>query len=400
MNGYFKVAIIGGGASGLMCACELIKGENRLSGEDIVIIEKNDRVGKKLLVTGNGQCNITNESVKKENYHGDKDFIESFIKNYEKLGLKDRLLDLGIILTSDEDGKVYPLSHQANSVLDNLRAFINYGNVNVLTQCEVKSLVFRNGVFEINGGEIKAEKVVLSCGGKAGKQFGTDGSAYELAKSFNHTVSSLYPSIVQIKTDTANIKGLKGLKEKARVFALINGKPEKTTFGDVLFTDYGVSGDAIFNISDAVVGKENAQLLIEFLPDKSFEETVKLVSIRSKLDFIDRTELLSGILNKRIGQAVLKVASDTSPESVSLAIKNFKLEVKGGLGFDYAQTTKGGIYTKDIISSTFESKLKKGLYITGEALNIDGACGGYNLAFAFTSGILAGIDVKNKFINV
>ncbi|MBR2385464.1 MAG: aminoacetone oxidase family FAD-binding enzyme, partial [Clostridia bacterium] len=233
-------------------------------------------------------------------------------------------------------------------------------------------------------------------GGKTAPQFGTDGTSYTLATDFGHKLSKLYPSIVQLKTETSMIRGLKGVKEVAKVTAFDGQKQLKSAVGDLLFTEYGISGNAVFQISSEIPSVQNSSVKIEFLPNFSLEEVEKLLSDKLYILGNNFDDILVGIVNKKIGQAVINSVKERTCLSIAKALKNFNLKVTGTLGFNNAQVTKGGIFTDLIDSTSFESKLQKGLYIVGEVLNIDGECGGYNLTFAFISGILAGKSIKNK----
>lgn len=394
----FKTAIVGGGAAGLLSAVELLSGEGALKGEDVVILEKNDRVGKKLIATGNGQGNLTNVNMDKQYFYGDKDFISAFIKQEKELDLKSYLEKFGVPLTVSKDGKVYPLSKQASSVLDVVRAYLEYKKCVVTTGFNVVEIKKNNGVFIIksNDGEIISKTVVIATGGSAAKQFGTDGSAYKMIEKLGHTRTKIYPSLVQLKTDTAKIRALKGLKETVNVTAYSDGKKVKSASGEILFTEFGVSGSAIFQVSAGIADKENASLSIEFLPELNEEEISNILYQRKKTPYIKEEDLLSGILNKRVGQAVLKTAKSLSVLDVVQALKNFTLTVTGTLGFNYAQVTRGGIKTDKINPYTMESKIQNGVYIVGETLDVDGDCGGYNLTFAFVSGIIAARAIKKN----
>ena len=398
MEKIYRTAIIGGGAAGLMSAVTLTHGENAFSGDDLIVIEKNDRVGKKLVATGNGQGNLTNANITAENYYGDKAFIENFINQTKSELLREQFDFLGIPLLEQKDGKIYPLSKQANSVLDIIRSYLNYKGVKESTQNKVNSITKKGDLFLVNtlNGVIKAQSVILATGGAAAKQFGTDGSSYALAENFGHKKTQIYPSLVQLKTDLEKIRGLKGLKETARVTAVVDGREVKSAVGDLLFTEFGVSGNAVFSVSAAVTDKKDAKLIVEFLPHLSQEKTQEILENRNNSPFIGEQDLLTGVINKRIGQAVMKTVRDKTPKSVATALKNFTLSVTGNLGFNYAQVTKGGIVSKDIDTKTYQSKIVKDLYIVGEMLDIDGDCGGYNLTFAFISGIVAANSIKSS----
>lgn len=397
MQKKYNTIIVGGGASGLLTAVELLKGKDALKGNEILILERNDRVGKKLIATGNGQGNLMNEKFGAEFYHGDKAFIEQFVANAKQVDLKRYLEEIGIFTCAGKDGKVYPLSKQASSVLDSIRAFLAYKNCTILTGKKVGKIIKKNGEFEISVGveKFSAKNVVLATGGSAGKQFGTDGSSYVLAENFGHKTTELYPSLVQLKTETALIKGLKGIKETARVTAFVEKKPVMSVEGDLLFTDFGVSGSTIFSLSASVIGKKNAYLIVEFLPNLTFGQTEKIIESRLQIPYLTKEDLLCGVLNKKVGQTIIKNAKSLSASDIAYSIKNFKLSVLGSLDFNYAQVTRGGIKT-DKIDGAYQSKLAENLYIVGEMLNVDGDCGGYNLTFAFISGILCAKNIKNK----
>lgn len=401
MNKIFKVAIIGGGAAGLMCATELLSGENALSGKDVVILERCDRVGKKLVVTGNGQGNLSNARISTENYSGNSAFVSRFIEQVKRLHPVKYLENLGIITESDESGRIYPVSRQANSVLDIIRAYLTSKNCTVITGFKAVQLVKKSEftIVSENGERVAAEKVVLATGGKAAKQFGTDGTGYSLATAFCHKLTPLFPSLVQLKTEKEPIRGLKGIKLNAAVTLTDGNKFIKRATGDFLFTDYGVSGNAVFKISDKVAYLKEPTIVADFLPDISANDLKTILNNRIKQGFIPRGDILNGLVHKKLGETVVKMCGgDTA--GVLNAVKSYKIKITGTLGFDYAQTTKGGIDTRDITPETYESKLQNGLYITGEMLDVDGECGGYNLTFAFTGGIAAAKAIKAKKENI
>lgn len=398
MQKTFNTVIVGGGAAGLISAVELVDGKNALPGNEVVILERNDRVGKKLIATGNGQGNLTNVNMGEQYYYGDAQFIKALIENQKAINLEKYLFNLGIPLTTEKGGKQYPLSKQASSVLDTLRAYLKDKGVLEITGKKVTEIKKEKQGFIVCCDKEKyaCKNVIFATGGSAGKQFGTDGSAYAIVEKLGHKKTPVYPSLVQLKTQTDAIKGLKGLKENACVTSFCNGKPLKSSTGDLLFTDYGVSGSTIFNVSASIAGKTDAYLIIEFLPELSFSQTEKILKTRAKKSYVKKEDLLCGVLNKRIGQAVIKSAKSQEIEDIVYAIKNFKLKVTGSLDFSYAQVTRGGIKTDKIDKQTYESKLVDNLYLVGEVLDVDGDCGGYNLTFAFICAICAARAIKQK----
>lgn len=404
MQKTYYVAIIGGGFSGLILADVL---SSAIGAEKVLLIEKNDRVGKKILATGNGRGNITNLSVGEENYHSVNGAnVGEIINKYGNKSIIGYFNGLGVAV-SDEEGKVFPSSFQANSVLDALRQKLDYLKTDIKVG-EGVTLVEKNGKgFKITtqSGEYFAQKVVFACGGKAGKQYGTDGSAYSLLKPFGHTVTKLYPSLVQVKTDVQKIKGLKGIKQRATVTAISNGEKIKSFTGDLLFTDFGVSGNVIFNLTAYFPVEKSVMLSIAFLPDKSWGELSEFIASKFKnMPFVNGEDVLTGIINKQVGKAIVKECQgltydEKGAKKLASLIKDFRLEVKGTLGFDYAQVTKGGIPFNQVSPRDMQSVKVKDLYIVGEMLDVDGDCGGYNLQWAYSSAMTAADGVINDYEN-
>ncbi|MBE5742721.1 MAG: aminoacetone oxidase family FAD-binding enzyme [Clostridiales bacterium] len=404
MSKNYAVAIVGGGFSGLVCAEVL---GSKFGGEKVLVLEKNDRVGKKILATGNGRGNITNLDLSPEKYHSQNGAdISQLLEKYGNKSIIEYFEGLGIGF-STEEGKVFPSSFQANSILDGLRMKIEYLGVDVQTSREVKRIkkTAVGYILETDGRSFFADKVIFACGGKASKQYGTDGSAYALLQELGHSVTDLFPSLVQVKTDVSKIKGLKGLKQQAEIKAVCDGVKTPTFIGDILFTDYGISGNAVFYLSAYISNKNNATLSISFLPDKGKGEIASFIREKFKnLPYVEAEEVLTGIINKQIGKAIIKdcgvVAKNSrSADVIASKVKDFRLEYKGTLGFDNAQVTKGGIPFNEVSENTLESKKAKGLYIVGESLDVDGDCGGYNLQWAYTSARIACDGVLDGYEN-
>lgn len=373
------VIIIGGGASGLACAVQLVKSRKK---PNIMLIEAGDRLGKKLAATGNGQGNISNLDMSRRHYHGGNvDLVEKFACKDPFAG--SRLFDC--LFIADERGRIYPSGRQASALSDNMIAAVKRGGVSFSFGEKITGLKKITGGYEVSGNsKYTARFVVLAAGGKAAKQFKTDGSSYMLATGLGHTLTPLYPSLVQLKTDTKHIKTLKGIRADCRVTAYIDGQTVSSVRGDVIFTDYGVSGSAVFYVSAYVTDKRNASLSLEFLPEISPEVILKNFSFRRKKGCAS-ADLLTGTLHNQIGRAIVARAGDNDKDIVR-TLKNFTLDVTGTLGFDYAQVTRGGINMNEV-SDELESRISPDLFFTGEILDVDGDCGGYNLQWAFTSGM-------------
>ncbi len=398
MNKNYKVAIIGGGSAGIFAAIELTRVNGFKPGE-VVILEKNDRIGKKLLATGNGQGNLTNKNISEDNFYGEKEFVIKATKTVINADLPEYFYSISMPILFDKEGRGYPVSKQASAVLDILRERLFYCGVEVLTEFNVQKIQRVKDGYIISSldSEVFAKYVIAAFGGKAGKNFGTDGTAYSLLAPFNHKVTPLFPSLVQLKTEKEKIKGLSGLKEKAKVFAYDGEKCLGETVGDLLFTDYGVSGNTIFYLSAKLTDKKSPKIKVEFLPDYSMAETEKLLNDKLKNSpFIKREDYLLGLLNKKIGERIIKNSNANTVKEIAYAIKNYYISVTGNTGFNYAQVTKGGIETSGIDEITYESKYAKNLFIVGEALNVDGDCGGYNLSFAISSALSSAREIKKR----
>lgn len=399
----YKAHIIGGGFAGMISAIVLAE---RFGGENVIITERNDRLGKKILSTGNGQCNITNENISVSHYHGKKpEFSINVLQRFSKEFLINFFKNLGLYTVLDGD-KYYPMSKQASSVLDALRLKIADLKITINQGAKAIGTNKANCFITLldNGDKIYSENLIIATGGKSAKHTGSDGNGYELAKSFGHTVTDLYPSLVQLKTEKDAIKGLKGLKQYSSVKAVINGKVVAEKQGDVLFTDYGISGNAVFYVSAYLSGEKNKQVIIDLCPNVLEEDLVNFIQEKIKnCSYLKIEDLFSGIINKKVAQAILKnklnyvleqpITAVNVQQAVN-SVKNFKLNVIGDMGFDNSQVTRGGVSVSEVDLETMQSKLVKGLYFIGEILDIDGDCGGFNLQWAFSSGVAAAENVE------
>lgn len=405
-----KIIVIGGGAAGMMAA--IIAKRN---GSEVILLERNDRVGKKLLATGNGRCNYTNLNVSINNYHGlNFKFAVEALTRVDVNKTIEFFEDLGLTPADEDNGKVYPLSFQASSMLDVLRYELDYQGVELITEafvCEIK----KKKKFLVrlkDGRNFESDKVILATGGMAMPVSGSDGSGYSLAKGFGHTVTDIFPGLVQLKLEGNIFKQVNGVKFIGLAGIYHNNNLIIEDKGDILFTDYGISGPPILQISRKAIelmneGKE-IDLRISIIQIKTCEELCVYLKERFKrMPMKSIEEALIGLVNKKLILPIIKelsidksiksnflMANDI--ESIAKLLTSWSFRIIGNKGWGQAQVTAGGVNTKDINSSTMESKLVDGLYIVGELLDIDGDCGGFNLQWAWSSGYVAGLSASKS----
>ena len=396
-----NVIVIGGGAAGMMAAITAAD-----CGHSVTLLERQARVGRKLMATGNGRCNLTNRHAAPAHYHGgDSDWCAYALAAFDVEATLDWFADHGLVTVTEESGRVYPYSNMAGSVLDVLRYALERPDITLCAGCTVSRIRRRGSGFtvETDQGSFAADKVILCAGGAAGSKVGGVMDGYQLAKQLGHHRTALYPSLVQLKTDPTYPRALKGVKAEAAVTIRRGREVLAENRGEILFTEYGVSGPAIFEISRAAAtGGEGLTVELDFLPDWTDEATMHW--LRQRRDGAADREagtLLAGTLHSRLGQMVCKAAGFTSQSAATLTdrelekigrcLRRFTLEVQGVCGFDQAQVTAGGLRTDEFDPQTMESRLVSGFYACGEVLDIDGDCGGYNLQWAWSSGHLAGL---------
>ncbi len=393
--------IIGGGAAGLSLAVMLKTDRPDLA---VTLLERADRLGKKLATTGNGRCNITNTCLSPERYHGDCEFAAEILGQFGFDRQKKFFEDLGVLFYEENDGKVYPRSLQATSVVDALRFRVEELGVNVMLNTAVQEVKRDSDGFLVVCADktLKARTVVVAVGGQAGGKLGsTDG--YSILKAMGHKVEKVFPSVVQLKTPTNVVRQLKGIK----VDALVTAKSDlgyRTEFGEVLFCDYGLSGPPVLQVSRLAEGG-NMTVSLDLVHDMSKTEVNKEILRRCEA-FGTRNagDMLTGFLHKRLGQVILKCSgvdlnapcgeiSEKAVERIAETIKSFEFKVDGTLGFENAQVTAGGAQCAQFFTNCM-SKKAKGLFAVGEVLNVDGDCGGFNLSFAWSSAFAAFNGIK------
>ncbi len=409
MNYNADIAIIGGGAAGLISA---ITAKKAKPDAEVYIFEALDRVGKKLITTGNGRCNITNRSITLDRYHGERvGFAKFALEKYNNTVIEEFFENIGIPFVF-EGNKAFPASLQASSVVDCLRFECERLGVKTVCGCRITNVKFVHTFKLFSENDRITAKAVICCTGlySGGEKLGSDGSFYRLLKEQGFKTVKITPSIVQLKTETDFVKQLKGIKVDARATLLKNGKPVANTFDEVLFCDYGLSGPAIMNISREALRTDGSfTVTLDFFKDndqKALTDTIysriKLLGNRNLEDFF------TGMLNKRLGQVILKYCgyklsekterlSFKDAQAIACVLKGFEVKVTGNTGFINSQVTAGGLSTDEFFSDTLMSKRYRGLFACGELLDIDGDCGGFNLAWAWSSGILAASEAA-KYI--
>lgn len=399
-----QVIIIGGGASGLVAAISAAR-----QGADVTILEHMDRVGRKILSTGNGRCNMTNLAVRPECYRcSQKQFPMKVLDRFSVWDTLTFFDEIGIV-TKSKNGYIYPNSEQASSVLDTLRMEAEHGGVKIVCSCRIRTVKKAGkGKFKIetDQGVFDGDAVILATGSKAAPATGSDGSGYQLAAGLGHSLIKPLPALVQLRCEGKHYKQLAGIRCEAALTLLVDGKKQASDEGELQLTDYGLSGIPTFQISRfasvALDQKRAVKVLIDYLPSQTLEETRRFLKRRiAKMGYRTSGELLTGVINKKLALALLKLAGIRQEIPVSAVeqdrweellrqLKAFEAVVTAVNSFEQAQVCCGGVNTKEVNPGTMESRLVPGLYLAGELLDVDGICGGYNLQWAWSTGTIAG----------
>ena len=388
-----KVGIIGGGYSGVISAIYASK------NNEVTILERNNILLKKLLLTGNGRCNYFNSVMTLDKFHSNnKELIEEIITMENIEELDNFFIELGLF-PKVKNGYYYPYSNQASSVKDLLLSKLKELNVNIKTEYLVEKIEKKDNKFIVNNA-LEFDKIIISTGGKAYPKTGSDGMGYDLLKSFGHTITKLSPSLVQITSDNKFLKELSGIRSEVNLSLFDKDKKIKEEQGELQFTDYGISGICTFNLSSYLRdGIDNKYVLVNFMP----------IDIKSFTLFMEGSsntifERLEGILNYKLVKVLLKLSNIketdywkdiTSKQKEDLInnLFNYRVNITGTKSFDQSQVTAGGVVLSEINTKTMESKLVKDLYVTGEVLDLDGECGGYNLTLCFITGYIARANI-------
>lgn len=395
-----KVLILGGGASGMAAALTAaLDPENQ-----VTVLERQARVGRKLLATGNGRCNLTNLHMEHGHFHGgDPSFVIPALTRFPVADTLDFFRRLGLLTVAEPSGRVYPFSDQANSVVDVLRLGLDRMGVTLVPGAEVLSLTKKARGYSAKTaeGSYYGDKVIVACGGQAGGKLGGTDWGYRLLESLGHPITVRKPALVQLRTDSGPIRGLKGIRADAGLTLKEEGRTVAQGGGEVQFTDFGVSGPAVFELSR--YAKAGQTLLLDLVrPWDDQALRAHLEARREAFPVLPLEDFLTGSLHNRLGRVVLRQAGlELNRASGTLTggelaavlrlLRRFPLPVLGTMGFDQAQVTAGGADTSAFRADTLESRRCPGLFACGEVLDVDGDCGGYNLQWAWSSGRLAGL---------
>ena len=401
----YDVMIVGGGASGLTAACALA-----LRGRRVVLLEKQARVGRKLLSTGNGRCNLTHLNAGADAYHGSRQAARAALKAWPPKRVTAFFDGLGVPCVADGAGRVYPMSRQAASVLDALRLRCDEAGVETRTGFDVAALTYQNGAFEAaaRGGESVRARCALVCtGGLAAPKLGASGAGYGLLEGFGHRITPRFPAIAALKTPPGPVRGLKGIRAEGEVALLVDGETARAERGEVLFSDTGVSGIAAMQLAraanEALRAQRRCDVRLNFAPDTDARDLLRRRA--EQLPQRAAEDFLNGVVPRRLGQALAGVAgiapgaaagtlTRAQLDKLAAALTAWTLPVTGTQGFDQAQVTAGGADLRDFDIRAMRSLRAPGLFAAGEVLDVDGDCGGFNLQWAFASALMAadGID--------
>lgn len=381
-----RIIIVGAGAAGMLAAIHAKTKDNQ-----VILIERNTNCGKKILITGNGKCNYLNDDFNISHYRSDNlEFLENIITEENKKILISEFKKIGIE-PKIKNGYYYPMSNTSISIQNALLLTLKQKGIEIITNTTITDIKKINNKFILND-KFTCDKLIIAAGSSACPKCGTDGTIYDALKPLGLKIKKPLPALVQLKSEGKFLKEWAGIRCDCELSLFENDKLIKKSIGEVQLTDYGISGICTFQLSsDCIRGLDSGKkevIKINFLPDiKDFDtfylNRVKLLKGRNDI------ELFEGLINYKLLYVLFK-----HNKNIKEALTSFSLEITGYNGFDKAQVASGGIKLTEI-NDNFECKNIKDLYIIGEALDVDGDCGGYNLAFAFLSGIIAGESIKN-----
>ena len=407
MSFCYDFAVIGAGAAGLAASVTAAS-----FGDRVILIDKNNMIGRKITASGNGRCNLMNNRYPR--YFGDKEFAENVMRNCGKENLIHYWSNLGILLSEEAEGRLYPCTFMSSTVTDAYKTQLKLSKTEIRLQTAVKTIAKEKDIFCVatEKESFKSRRVLISCGGSANPKLGGTDNGYKMLTQFHHTVLPVKPALCPITTDQQSISGLAGIRVRCTArLKNKNGEIIQQEKGEALFTEYGISGICIMQMSRAA---ETGFIIELDMTERIFPDEIQLIHFLNKRkkqipDFSPDT-LLHGILAPKISYAVLKQAGiemkkrkardldDSEISAIAKKSRKYTMTVTGNRGMEEAQVTSGGAECSEFIPETMESKIVKGLYAAGEILNVYGDCGGFNLMFATASGILAGINGRKAAV--
>jgi len=404
-----QVLILGGGAAGLLAGAYLAR-----SGLSASILEKAPRVGKKLAATGNGRCNLTNLHAAPADYGVSAAFVRPALEAFPPAAVTALFEEMGVVCVPDEEGRVYPMSNQASSVLDVLRAeFAEHGGEEIVDFC-VSGLSRRGDLWHVrsaDGRTMAAPRILVALGGQAAPNLGGTPDGIHLLRDLGYRAKPCFPALTPLKCDHPRLKSLKGIRAAGSVALCIDEKIVASETGEILFQDYGLSGIAVMQLSgtaaQALSKQKRVALRLNLCGLSKRRALAQLAARREALSARPLENFLTGWMNKRLGQTLLKIAgcndllapsgtlSDAQLDRLAETMTGWMIPVTASAGYAQAQVTRGGIDTAEFFPETMLSRRHPGLYIAGELLDVDGPCGGYNLQWAWASALAACRDMLN-----
>ncbi len=396
----YDVIVIGAGASGLISALT-----SSAKYKNVLVLDANTKIGKKLLATGNGKCNLANENINIEHFHGDSKYIKDMLAHFSVDKIKTVFNSIGIFTYTDTEGRMYPKSLQASAIVKALTDALYEKNVQIKLEHEVNSVQKSADNFILtctNGMQFTCKKLILACGGKASPKFSPLGGGYALAKQLGHSVTDINPVLTKFSCDDKFIAPLSGVRAKCTATLLQGNNAVYTESGEMIFGDKALSGICLFNLTIRATGLKNTKIAFDFIPSDNMQNIYQnVLSLAKNRPQMPASDILNGYLNMKLGYAIIKkcgIANDTKIgtlkteqiKQICTMAKNIVFDVSVSPVWDNAQVTAGGVPLCEIDINTMQSKKCKNAYIVGEVLNIHGDCGGFNLYWAWVSGIIAG----------
>lgn len=394
------IVVIGGGAAGISAA---IEAKQALPSANVIIAERLDRIGKKILATGNGRCNLSNKNLSENSYHGSITNAIDVISSTKSA--EEFFSSLGVLCTYDSQGRIYPQSNSAATILNALRIKLSQLGITEICNLQINEIQKKHNRFILLSKENKiiCRRIIIACGGYAAPSFGTDGSMIGLLRSMGYKITKICPAIAPLKVASDSLKGLKGVRVKGKVSAVANGKILREEIGEIQFTENSISGICVFNLAYFMSQYENKlSLKVDFMPEMSTSKIeAYLLEVRNTRSDCTLEDFLTGIFTKNLAIYLMKNSVDkklnekistlqkNEIQHIADKIKSFEFKISGCSSWNNAQTTSGGI-SGICIDNKLESTLDKGLFFAGEILDVNGDCGGFNLEWAWSSGMWAG----------